>query len=274
MIDEKQKAIVRHIVTATVTSNREVARDTFEIELSSPEIVSKAQPGQFVNIRISSEWDPILRRPMSIAGIKEDELVLIYKVVGRGTAAMALWQPGERVNVLGPLGNGWEVLPDTYPVLVAGGVGLAAVLYLHAALSQSETPHHLIVGARTQPDHMLSHDPANGITLTTEDGSTGIRGTVMEGLESVIRSDNRHGAPLSIYGCGPTAMLGALRQYTVNEGFDCQLALEEIMACGFGLCQGCSVPMADSATNGRPSYRERFKLACVDGPVFKASELA
>ena len=211
---------------------------------------------------------------MSIAGIAEDGLVLIYKVIGRGTAAMALWQPGERVNVLGPLGNGWEVLPDTYPVLVAGGVGLAAVLYLHASLRESGTPHHLIVGARTQPEHILSHDPANGTTLTTNDGSTGIPGTVMEGLATVIRSDNRHGAPLSIYGCGPTAMLGALRQYAINEGFDCQLALEEMMAGGFGLCQGCSVSMADSMAVGMPSYRERFKLACVDGPVFKASELA
>ena len=69
-------------------------------------------------------------------------------------------------------------------------------------------------------------------------------------------------------------MLGALRHYAVSEGVECQLALEEMMACGFGLCQGCSVSMAESTTGGGASYRERFKLACVDGPIFRASELA
>ncbi len=258
---------------AQVLSNATLAAGLHELRLESPRIASAAAPGQFVNVLVAEGWDPLLRRPMSIAGTGPGVITLIYKIIGRGTAAMSTWQPGDRADLLGPLGRGWEVPADGFPVLLGGGVGIAPILYLRQHLAAAGRTHHLIMGARTIGEHFLGHEPEAGITLTSDDGSVGIGGTILDGLAHFRESLNPSGGPLSLFGCGPPAMLAGLQRLATREDVPCQLALEQTMACGFGFCQGCSVAMRPRPEPAAHSYRSRYKLACIDGPVFRAGEL-
>ncbi len=254
-----------------VISNGQLARGIYTMELAAPAIAASVKPGQFVNILIDEGWPPLLRRPMSVASRQADHIGLIYKVFGVGTQAMAGWTPGHAVNLLGPLGNGWSVAEGTFPVLVGGGVGIAPIIFLHDELNRRDREHHLLMGAHDRAEHHLHHDPGNNITLTTDNGTVGIKGTVVDGLLKVL--DQLSANHVTVFGCGPPPMLNALKDFTLGQGLPCQLATEELMGCGFGICQGCSVEMKTDEDPARPSYRRRFKLACTDGPVFWAHEL-
>ena len=258
---------------AQVLTNRQLAAGLSELRLESPQITSAAVPGQFVNVLVSAGWDPLLRRPMSIAGAANGVIALIYKVIGRGTAAMSAWRPGDSADLLGPLGRGWDVPESGFPVLLGGGVGIAPILYLRQSLAAAGRTHHLIMGARTGREQFLGHDPAGGVTLTTDDGSLGVNGTILDGLANFRLLVNNPTNPVLLFGCGPPAMLTGLKQLATSEDIPCQLALEETMACGFGFCQGCSVPMRPPLEGVPHSYRSLYKLGCLDGPVFRAEEL-
>ncbi len=255
-----------------VVSNSRLARGTHAMELTAPAIAASVDPGQFVNVLISEGWSPLLRRPMSVASRRADRIGLIYKVVGVGTGAMAEWTPGRAVNLLGPLGNGWSVADDTFPVLVGGGAGIAPISFLHEDLNGHGREHYLLMGARDKDEHYLHHDPGKNITLTTDDGSVGLRGTVVDGILKVLEQFDT--GQVTIFGCGPPPMLSALKDFVMERGLPCQLATEALMGCGFGICQGCSVELKTDKNHSQPGYRDHFKLACVDGPVFWAHELA
>lgn len=259
------------IEQAEVVSNGNLARGIYVMELSAPGIAQSIQPGQFVNVLINSTWSPLLRRPMSVASRHDDRIGLIYKVFGSGTETMASWHPGQQVDLLGPLGNGWNAVDTSYPVLVGGGVGIAPISFLHDVLDQEGREHHLIMGARDAEEHFLTHAPEGHITLTTDNGTAGLKGTVVDGLIQVL--DQVGSGPITIYGCGPAPMLTALKDFANAHDLPCQLALEEMMGCGFGICQGCSVEIKTEAGKDRHSYRERFQLVCLDGPVFWAHQL-
>ena len=258
---------------AQVLSNRNLAAGLLELRLESPRIASAAAPGQFVNVLVAEGWDPLLRRPMSIAGIADGAITLIYKVIGRGTAAMSTWQAGDSADLLGPLGRGWDVSAGGLCVLLGGGVGIAPILYLRQQLASDGRSHHLIMGAGTGREHFLGHDPDGGITLTSDDGSVGVGGNILDGLAHFRQSLDLSGGLINLFGCGPIAMLDGLKRLAVSDGIPCQLALEETMACGFGFCQGCSVLMRPPSEPPAHSYRSVYKLACLDGPVFRAEEL-
>ena len=259
------------IEESTVVSNGELAAGIHQIEFHSPVIASSAEPGQFINILISDHWEPLLRRPMSVAGSGGDRIRLIYKVVGRGTGAMASWQPERRVSLLGPLGNGWKHEPGTNAVLLGGGVGIAPILFLHEELLGSGVEHQLIMGARDRSEHFLEHKPKHNIWLTTDNGSLGVKGTILDGLLKVLQ-DTAYENPC-IFGCGPRPMLEALRAFVRERGIPCQIATEEVMGCGIGICQGCNVKIHASAKEQVSDSESSYKLACVDGPVFWAHEL-
>ena len=208
---------------------------------------------------------------MSVASRHDDRIGLIYKVFGSGTATMAGWQPEQPVDLLGPLGNGWSTVDGSYPVLVGGGVGIAPILFLHDLLDREGREHHLIMGARDGSEQFLTHAPERHITLTTDNGTTGLKGTVVDGLIQVL--DPLGTRPVTLYGCGPAPMITALKDFANARDLPCQLALEEMMGCGFGNCQGCSVELKTETGKHPPSYRERFQLVCLDGPVFWAHQL-
>ena len=156
-------------------------------------------------------------------------------------------------------------------ILIGGGVGIAPILNLHNLLKKDQIDHILIMGARNEREHFLDHEPKKQIYMSTNDASIGIAGNVVDALQSIFPNGN-HPEDCKIYSCGPPMMMEGVRSYALKHCLDCDLALETIMACGVGICQGCTVEKKTSKEFGH-SYRNRFSLACMDGPIFNAKEI-
>ena len=254
-----------------VILNEEIAEGIYKTVFISPNISSSSIPGQFVNILPSLNWDNVMRRPMSIAGQGNDEINIIYKSVGEGTRIMANWEIGEKVDLIGPLGNYWEGYDLSSPVLIGGGVGIAPILNFHHLLLEKGISHILIMGARNAGEHFLEHEPDKDIYLSTDNGSLGIGGNVVDAIRTIF-PNSEYPRECKIFSCGPPLMMDAVRHYSLQNELACDLALETIMACGFGICQGCTVERK-AEINDQHSYRNRFALACMDGPIFNAREI-
>ena len=254
-----------------VRLNKEISEGIYKTIIELPLISACSLPGQFINILPESNWNHVMRRPMSIASQENDEISIIYKSIGQGTHIMANWQKEEIVDIIGPLGNYWQGYENSYPILIGGGVGIAPILNLHHLLNNKKINHMLIMGARNQREHFLQHEPEKHIYMSTDDGSLGIEGNVINVVQSIYlkRSlpDNA-----KIFSCGPPLMMEAVRTYSLKNKLECDLALETIMACGIGICQGCTVEKkVDQLADD--SYRNRFALSCMDGPIFCAEEI-
>ncbi len=249
--------------------NREIAHDTFLMGLRSPEIVARAKPGQFVMIRVSPGIDPLLRRPFSICAVQDDELLLIlYRVVGKGTAIMAETSGGDNFSVLGPLGKGFS-LPDSHQqsILVAGGIGVAPLLFL--AQYTRTGPVQLMMGFGSAAEIIaleLILDRTMDFVIATDDGSAGHAGPVTDLLEARLNQDEFDSDAASIFTCGPEPMMKKVAAMAFERGIPCQASLEAVMACGIGACQGCSVK---TSSKEDPTY---FHV-CTDGPVFPVKVL-
>ncbi len=254
-----------------VIFNAEIAEGIYKTVLISPDISSQSLPGQFVNILPSASWEQVMRRPMSIASQGNDEISIIYKAVGDGTRIMANWRIGEEVDLIGPLGNYWSTFESTFPILIGGGVGIAPILNLHHLLLDKQIDHSLIMGARHKGEHFLEHDPDKDIYLSTDDGSLGIAGNVVDALKALFQNGS-HPENCKIFCCGPPLMMENVRLYALEHQLFCDLALETIMACGIGICQGCTVERKVTESNSH-SYRNRFALACMDGPIFSGQAI-
>ena len=155
-----------------------------------------------------------------------------------------------------------------HPVLIGGGVGIAPILNLHNHLRKLMVDHTLIMGARTKNEHFLIHEPENQIYLTTDDGSLGVEGTVIDVLKLINEDMNCK----KIFACGPSGMMEAVKNFSNQNNIICDLALETIMACGVGICQGCTVELNRNDIS-QDSYREKYALACIDGPIFNAKDI-
>lgn len=212
-------------------------------------------PGQFVNIALPGKF---LRRPISICDWDDETLTLIYKVVGEGTEMMSNMAAGTELDILGPLGNGFdvEVTKMRHPLVVGGGVGVPPLYGLTKALLKKGCRPTIVMGFNTASEVFLYDEFKElgvDVFVTTMDGTGGTKGVVTDAMEqNGILSDY-------FYCCGPRPMIEALKQDTMTEG---QISMEERMGCGFGACVGCTI----ETKNG-------FKRVCTDGPVFLKSEL-
>ncbi len=256
---------------AQVVSNLAEGEENRRIELRV-ERWPQWQPGQFVMLSPGAEsaaprYDPLLPRPMAIYTSESkgdfDQISVLYKVEGRGTRLLAAAQPGEHVRVVGPLGRGFELPPEGHhAVLVGGGTGTASLYSLaRGALERARVS--VILGARRAALLMAEADFKDlGVKLhiATEDGSRGEQGLVTDALAPLLAEG---GAPVIVYACGPTPMMRACHRLASEAGASCQVALENRMACGFGACLGCAVPMAEGG----------FSLVCKRGPVYDADTL-
>jgi dihydroorotate dehydrogenase electron transfer subunit len=260
-----------HNELAEVISNSKIAEGIYETIFHSPEISSLSHPGQFVNILPSADWDYIMRRPMSIASQDNGKISIIFKAIGKGTRIMANWGKDIKVDLIGPLGNYWEGYNSYSPILIGGGVGIAPILNLHNQLKKDQIQHMLIMGARNEQEHFLKHDPKNNIYMSTDDGSLGIKGNVVDAVKYIC---SKQSLPddAKIFSCGPPLMMEAVRAYAIDNQLKCDLALETIMACGIGICQGCTIERIVDQTKDH-SYRSHFALSCMDGPIFSAEEI-
>lgn len=233
------------------------AKDHALLRFSADEPID-AVPGEFVMVR--GEWGchPVLPRAFSLVESGEIGSILV-KVVGDGTRLLAEMQPGEDLVVFGPLGQGYQLEDsERRPVLVAGGVGVAPLLFLARELAAAGTQPLFLYGARTENDLPLSDEIAAvaELLITTEDGSVGEQGLVTAPLTRVLADH-----PDSIvYSCGPDPMLHAVADVAAAVSVPCQVALEAPMACGMGTCKGCAVMAVDG----------KYRYVCHDGPVFEA----
>jgi dihydroorotate dehydrogenase electron transfer subunit len=238
--------------------------------------------------------DPLLPRAFSIYRISQEEggapvLEILYKVLGKGTQYLAQMDPGQAVEILGPLGNRFTV-PETVEtaVLVAGGIGVPPISALAMEIVRGQRRLEVFLGGKTADDILCAEDfEGVGATLhiTTEDGSRGTRGVITDLLEPFLESlgnpairqlGNQEGpsrpaaqppSRLAIFTCGPPGMLAAVSRVAEGRGVACQTSVEANMACGFGACMGCAIEVRSSGPG--PAY----KLVCKDGPVFDSRDL-
>ncbi len=249
---------------ARVLRNSEVCPGIFNLVLEEVRLAALAQPGQFLNIRVSAANSPLLRRPLSIHWVEEGRVEILFQVVGQGTEILARVRTGEMLDVQGPLGRGFDPDPgDRTPVLVGGGIGIAPLGFLAQHLEGRKVL--ALLGARNREVLGCSGGTrldglGVAIRAATDDGSLGQQGLVTELLSEVPANG-------LIYACGPGPMLRAVARYALEKGIRCQVSLEEHMGCGVGACLGCMCRGLSAA--GESVY----KRVCADGPVFDAREV-
>jgi len=246
---------------APIIANSEVMPGVHLVWLESPQIASTAQPGQFVMVGCGEE--SLLRRPLSIHQIKtKAKLALLFTVVGRGTHWLSQRQAGDNIDLLGPLGNGFSISPNSHNLLlVAGGIGIAPLGFLAQEAANQGRLVRLLLGARTAaqlyPESLLP--PEIKLVTATEDGTTGKKGKVTDLLPGFIdRADQ-------IFACGPVPMyrdMARRKRELKLEGKPVRVSLEMRMGCGRGICYGCTV----KTKNG-------LKQVCKDGPVFDLEDI-
>ena len=254
---------------AEIVFNKKIAPQTYLMGLSSSQVVATARPGQFVMVRVRSGIAPLLRRPFSIAGTREGELLLIlYRVVGIGTAIMAETREGERLSLLGPLGRGFDLPKSDQPsLLVAGGIGIAPLFFLIQNMNSG--PGYLMTGFASADEiigiNQMGDFPIN-VSIATDDGTAGHAGPVTDLMEAFLRDSSPEKNALSIFACGPEPMLKKVAATALNKALPCQVSLEAVMACGLGACQGCAIKA--SKNESRAYYH-----VCADGPVFPVQSI-
>jgi len=256
---------MRKFTETEVVENVNIAKDIYRLKLNIPDIVKSVEPGQFLNIYFQNSPN-IFPRPFSIAGIDDDNILILYKVVGKQTEKMSSWQKGYKTVVLGPLGNSFDLSSDNdiSHVLVAGGVGIAPLMFVCDKLSLMGINPYFFIGAKNKNELLIIEDPKSRLYISTDDGSAGFAGNVVDHFKSVINSIKK---PVSVYACGPDEMNKALVNMGVVPGIRVQVSLERVMACGLGICQGCAIKTKDISGN---NY---YSLVCKDGPVFKGGEI-
>ncbi len=249
------------VTNAPVAETLELENQIFLLKIFSPEIASIIKPGQFLNIRVSASYFPLLRRPFSVCDVEDDHFSIMFNIYGEGTKLLARKHPGEMIDVLGPLGRGFNISDDyDTAVIAAGGLGAAPFPYLIRMIPQGKEII-TFVGGRTHAD-LIRYGLVN-INLSTDDGSEGFKGTVVELLSSKLPEFREK--KIKIFGCGPNAMLRSLKEVAVSNDINCEVSTECAMACGFGICQGCPIEATDQ--------KEKYLLVCKDGPVFNVKDV-
>ena len=302
--------------TAKVTANSRLCRDHYRLVLDVPHF-PPTSPGQFIQISgydVSKHdaeppeiaWSPgtavqihdpelteplaLLRRPFSLAGRRGDRIDIILRQVGLATRYLASLDAGDSLDILGPLGNAFNLpAPGQLAILVGGGVGIPPTVYLASRLTDHPTVAFagavcrdlmpLTVGSRQY--EVAEFAPHNvPAILCTDDGSLGFQGLVTQALEDFL--DNRLAPEISraglqpvIYTCGPEPMMKRVADIALQRNIPCQIAVERAMACGMGTCQSCCIRVRkpDPAKPPLPGKDWCYRLACTDGPIFTAAQL-
>ncbi len=252
----------KHILDLDVVSNEKLGDKHILMKLTSSSALPEMRPGQFAEVRVDDSSTTFLRRPISIhfVDLKKNELWLLIQLVGDGTRKLAMLKAGDSLNLVLPLGNGFS---DPQPsqrslLLVGGGVGVAPLLQLGNYLKQEGYQPTFLLGARSGKDllQMEQFEMIGRVLVTTEDGSFGEKGFVTN--HSVLVNETFD----KIYSCGPTPMMKAVATFAAQKGIDCEVSLENKMACGLGACLCC-------VTETKAGH----KCVCSDGPVFNIKDL-
>ncbi|QDU80423.1 Dihydroorotate dehydrogenase B (NAD(+)), electron transfer subunit [Polystyrenella longa] len=267
----------------TVVEQEQLARSTYRICLRCPDIAKQIVPGQFFMIRVPDSADPLLGRPFALFDVYEENGEVVgldfgYVVVGKITNIMADWQPGQEVEIWGPLGNGFPEPSGGSLMMIAGGIGQTPFLatarealglhqYPNRKTDSRPTDVTLCYGARSK-EYLAGLElfdlPGLNLEITTDDGSAGHHGLVTQLLKKSIVEGN---APDRVYTCGPVPMMKAVRDICLEANIPSWLSLETPMACGFGACFSCVTRVR------MPDGEWDYHRTCVEGPVFPGAAL-
>ena len=243
---------------ARVISQEKIEQDIVSLWLET-EACQRARCGQFVNL-YSNQNGRLLPRPISICETRGELVRLVYRTAGKGTEEFASMKKGEELELLGPLGNGFPIL-EKKAFLIGGGIGIPPLLGVAKAM---KTESFAILGYRDSDLYLLEDFvPYCGVHAATEDGSFGVKGTVLDTLREKNLSAE------VIYACGPKPMLKAVKEYAREAGIPAYISMEERMACGIGACLGCVCQTALKDEHSQVKNRR----VCKDGPVFLAEEV-
>ena len=245
---------MKEIINSEIIENKEVAQNIYRLIV---ECGMNGRPGQFIQVRLPSD-EFTLRRPFGIAGITNGQLKMFYRLVGHGTKFLSSCKPGESINLLGPLGNHFEISDSEGILLIGGGMGLAPLIF---AASEAKSAD-IFMGGRNAEEVLFWQDEfkscADKIFVMTDDGSYGNKGFVTDFLPEALSSKHYD----KILVCGPEIMMRKVAAIAKEYNIPCQVSMEKRMACGLGACLSCSI----ESINGR-------KKVCKDGPIFNADEV-
>jgi dihydroorotate dehydrogenase electron transfer subunit len=250
------------IEEVSIISNDKLSKNTFSLKFRSNVFSNEVKPGQFFNIKIEDDRSFILRRPFSVAQVENDLLEIIFDVVGLGTEYLSRKKIGEIISVLGPLGNGFDY-EDNFDtaVIIGGGIGIAPFPYLVKKLEMAGKKYQIFFGFKSIQDKIEL--PIHNINYSTDDGSFGFRGTVIDLFKETFKWTSAKF--LKIFACGPNAMLRSISDLSEQEGINAEVSIESYMACGFGICQGCPVEAKNQ--------KDKYFLVCKDGPCFNTRDI-
>jgi len=256
-----------HIEDGIVVGHVPMGPEYRVLTLKVPDVAATAQPGQFIHLRIAQLHDALLRRPFSIYRIEGKHLSILYKTVGRGTAAMQSLKRDDTVSIIGPLGNGFPLdLPaSATPVLVAGGYGVAPLYFLARHLPRRGV---LFIGGAKATDILLADEFRKmewDVRIATDDGSLGVKGLVTAPLDDWLKAGNGSAHP-EFYACGPNGMLKAVGDRAIRGKGKAWLSLDRHMGCGVGACLACVQKI-------RLNGQDTLARVCKDGPVFESRDV-
>ncbi len=252
----------KELIKAKILQKREVVPNIYEMVIDANNALKESKAGQFIHIKCGD--GVYLRRPISICEVFEDKLRFLFEVKGKGTRLLAEKSVGDKLDLLGPLGNGFSTAKVYQnPVVIGGGIGTYPLLQVAKEINPIT-----ILGFRTQSLVTLEEDfrkVSKDVIITTDDGSYGKQGLVTERLNEVLQQTNVD----AIFVCGPMPMIKAVRKIALEHDIFCQVSLEERMACGIGACLCCATKVKNPADDTDYNY---FHV-CKAGPVFNAKEV-
>lgn len=257
-------------IFAKLVNKEQLANDIFKFSVKAEEIAKISKPGNFIEIRVSDQVEPFLRRPISIYNLDKEEGILefIFQVKGKGTKILSKKKIGDDIDIIGPLGFGTFKFEGNKKIaIIGGGIGVFPLQELAKQAKKINIEVDTYLGFRNKEYVVLEKEfekVSDKLVITTDDGSYGEKGFAINFLEKELNSKNYD----CIYGCGPLPMLKAIQKLSVDKNIECQISLEEKMACGLGVCLGCAVKTAKSSKEN-PEYWH----VCKGGPVFNARDV-
>ena len=252
---------------AKLIKKEEIIKDIFKFSVEAEEIVKTAKPGNFIEIRVNDQIEPFLRRPISIYNMNQEAGILefIFQIKGNGTNLLSKKQIGDKIDILGPLGNGtFKFEKYNNIAIIGGGIGIFPLYELAKEAKAQGKKVNTYLGFRNKDLVMLEKEfkeISDKLVITTDDGSYAEKGFAIDYLKKDIENH-------CIYACGPLPMLKAVQKYAIENNINCQISLEEKMGCGLGVCLGCAVKKASS-----PKDNPEYFHVCKGGPVFNAKDV-
>ena len=257
-------------IFAKLIEKQEIIKDIYKFTVEAEEIVKIAKPGNFIEIRVSEETEPFLRRPISIYNLNKEQgtLEFIFQVKGKGTKILSKKEVQDKIDIIGPLGYG-TFKQEGYKkiAIIGGGIGIFPLYELAKEAKNQGKEIAGYLGFRNKEYVMLEKEfkeVTSHLEITTDDGTYGKKGFAINSLIEDMEKEKYE----CIYACGPLPMLRAVQKYANENNIECQISLEEKMGCGLGVCLGCAVKTAKS-----PKDAPEYFHVCKGGPVFNARDV-